>query len=520
MDGQVDGADQRVIAAASSYPSAPATWREPCEVLAGVAGAGFSPLATYAQSFASELHREEHSALVALAALLVGACCLYDGPALWRTIFTVAASASAAYVAHLEAQVWAPAQGLAAEVILVVQVAFVAALAVHFGFEGSQVLWGSVLGFLAAYALAGWVRGTSGGGADFLVSLWYEVGAVSGLLLFTAFRRPTLSALAPLFGGLLAASGCAVLLATFAAPLAGPLTGVAWWPLPAREATWPVATAALLGAEVNATATSGDDAAAVVIDVAAVARALAANCGCGLLCLVLHAIGSKRVAVVGCLIGGALLQPLSILLGLVCVAVTSAGECPESLQPPLKWGWPVCGGTLWALLAFVAAWFQFGILERSDQEGGDAWRQLTRRFLPASRADSRQMGPRYAALPAGSPTGASPSNASPASLLPSAADATVPPASPDAEDGRRFLPTWPSGVANDGRSFGKATLLTTLPSGLDSSAPGGDPGGVAPACRTRPPTESENGQPVSRLEDDSGGFWSFVSRRVLKLQPR
>merc|ERR1719359_576443 len=59
-----------------------------------------SPLAIYARSLRSWLHSSPHQAAIAAVAILGGALCLWDGPALWHVIFTVAVAVVGAFVAH------------------------------------------------------------------------------------------------------------------------------------------------------------------------------------------------------------------------------------------------------------------------------------------------------------------------------------------------------------------------------------------------------------------------------------
>merc|ERR1719379_2007808 len=90
-------------------------------------------------------------------------------------------------------------------------VAAAVSLVVHVGFEGFQVLFGGLLGLLGAYTFSPELKSLDES-LPGVALLWYQCGAVAGCLVYTVWRKPVLALLAPLLGGLLVASGSAVLL--------------------------------------------------------------------------------------------------------------------------------------------------------------------------------------------------------------------------------------------------------------------------------------------------------------------
>ncbi|CAK0900227.1 unnamed protein product, partial [Prorocentrum cordatum] len=171
-------------------------------------------------------------------------------------------------------------------------------------------------------------------------ALWYTCGAVLGVLVYTVWRRPLLAALGPLCGGLLASSGCGVLLSR-ACARAG-WTGPAVLPPP--EAPWLSAAAALAG---------GQD-------------FLAGHGACALLALAVHGCSEeRRMPAVCVLVGCVALTGLAAVGGFECRRhAQDVAACPAWLQPAgAQWQWPVLGCSLWAALAAAAAWRQLGALQ-------------------------------------------------------------------------------------------------------------------------------------------------------------
>lgn len=323
----------------------------PSEALGEIANATGSPLTTYVQGFASELAKTEHSTVVASLAWVVGIGCAWNGPWVWRSVFVLVVAAMGAHVAHIEAQAWALVPNNASAWLLMAQAAGAAALGVHSGFEGSQVFFGGALGFVSAYCMGPWARTVDGGYHGFAL-LWYEAGAVTGLLLFTVWRKLALAVLAPLLGAFLVITASGTLVSHFCTFCPAALLRA----MPPPEAHWM-------------------EAAAVVLGDSAVPSALAAH-GCfGLLSLVVYGLSRRRLAAIACLVLPTLLRALMAYTGVGCSAMPANAECPPWLSSVAQWQWPVCCCLLWAGLTAVAAWQQLGLFDGLDPD--DFWqRQL------------------------------------------------------------------------------------------------------------------------------------------------
>jgi len=421
--------------------------------LASLADARTSPLATYARGFSEGLRKAEHQTLVAGVAVLVGVACAWNGPAIWRALFTATAAALAASVAHSEAKAWNLAPNHVSEWMMMLQAACFAALAVHSGFEGFQVLLGGALGALGAYGLGGWAR-VADDSAPGIALLWYETGAVAGLLLYTVWRRSLLAVLAPLLGAFLVTSGVGVVVSSIASAMSlrGKSKELVAALLPPEHAPWLDVASAILG-----------EAASLVV---------AVHCSFALLSALFHSTIRSPLVSVSCLFVGMMIVGLTISAGFGCKAVLAFGkrdgDCPSWLPPAQDaWSWwPVVGGFLWAALTAATAWRQLNSLDAEEPAG--FLQSVTQKLL---RPESG-----YEVVPASSPT-----------------------------CGSRALEN------GDG-------LMSTMPSGLDAppnNGKGSDPNGD---FQTRMPIGSTTSRDVSFEEGGSWGVSSWLSRRVFKGQ--
>lgn len=299
-----------------------------------------SPASWYAFGMAAWLRRAPYQALISLIAAMVGALCSWNGPAIWHVLFTVGTALCAAGAINYEAKVAGVASNAFSEGLVIIQAAACAAMAVHFGFEGFQVLFGVVIGLAGAYGLGGWARVLDFHVPGFAL-LWYSVGAATGLLLYTVWRRPVLSLVSPLLGGFLMSSGSGVFLRHVYFLLAklddgNEAPGVEW--LPPLKAGWADAAGMLMGH--------------------AGLAAVALQAACALCGVVLHALTGNRLLAIACLCGGIGAVGFVSATGFGCNY--SPFGCPDWLIPEQETRWLVTGCSTWALISAAAAWRQLG----------------------------------------------------------------------------------------------------------------------------------------------------------------
>jgi len=280
------------------------------------------------------LHTAPFQPLFALGATLAGLLCVWDGPALWHVLFTASSALAACGFAHSEARN-SDFDEVSALFVAIFTGAAVG-LAAHVGFDGSQVFVGVILGMLGGYGV--------GAGTDFLgvelpglAEVWSCAGGLVGLLVFTAWRRPALSTLVPLFGGLLVTSGVGYLarrvfdLLAILDDEAAP--GAIWLP---RSETWVRSMSELVGG-------------------GAATTVLALQCVCALGSTFLFELKGSRVLAIPCLCAGILLSPFFLASGAGC----DEGSCLDYLITG-EWRWLFLGSLLWAAVVAIAAWRQLG----------------------------------------------------------------------------------------------------------------------------------------------------------------
>lgn len=350
-------------------------------------------MAIYLSSLEQWLHECPYQLTIAFVSFIVGAACLWDGPALWRALFTTSAAAVAAGVMHVEVGAWGWTSNSISEAVIIIQIAVVIALAVHSGFEGFQLLFGLCFGVAIAHATSGWVRRAEDS-VQGVALVWYEIIAIAGVLVYTVFRKVLLAMVAPLAGGLLAASGMGVLCSSLFMALADVGTEeqphLRW--LPPLESTWISAAAALLGPE-----------GAVMLAVQCVLAIAGA--------LVHLLVGRRRWPALMLLVSGIAVTSAIRSTGVGCqVVLVVEDSCPEWLEPETEWRWPVLGCFSWALLAALSAWRQLGLLPSWDARG--LWMLRKDSTVDASAIGNQDFShdsdERAELLPATAPTGGAP----------------------------------------------------------------------------------------------------------------
>lgn len=324
-----------------------------------IALATASPIAIYFNSLSKWLKDAGHfwQFTICLGACFTGVAVALDGPKIWRVLFTFLAACGAAGVTHHEANLWQLAPNLISDIVLMGQAFFAAGLAVHVGFEGSQVLFGVLLGLVGAYGIGDWARDLEPN-APGLCLLWYEVGAVLGFLLYTLWRKAVLSTLAPMLGSFLVTTGSITLLSRGVhMALGSDSHEESKVPIfPAPGAPWVEAATSLLG---NAGS-----------------QALTVHCACALFATFMHGSFESRPLTVGVLVLSILVAAISAV-GDGCQAWPAGIEangvaCPAWLKSVKHPAWPVFGSVLWATGTGLAAWLQLGRLEEWEED--NFWR--------------------------------------------------------------------------------------------------------------------------------------------------
>jgi len=164
-----------------------------------------SPVAVYLRSLYKGFSEYRHQAIIAAVALAVGALCSWDGPRVWQALFTATMVAGATSLARIESEAWE--LDMFSELLLMFQAAFATGVAIQSGFDGFQVLFGTVVGFVVCYGIGGWARQVDHWGVTVFALLWYTAGAMLGALVLTIWQRPVLVTLGPLLGGFLVTTG-------------------------------------------------------------------------------------------------------------------------------------------------------------------------------------------------------------------------------------------------------------------------------------------------------------------------
>lgn len=288
-----------------------------------------SPVLMYTSHIGTWLSKSPHQAGVATVAVLVGLLCAWDGPRVWQVLVITASSLIVAWLVHFEAVLKNLVPSLFAELVLTVAAASAVALAVHTGFEGSQVLVGAFAGFAAASYCSDWARAADDHIAGAAL-LWYCFGGVLGTWILLAWRRELLSTVAPLFGSFLVVSGSGSWLSRAVSLPCLPHMGV--WSWDALVLLGPAGT-----------------------------HALAWHMLCILLAVSCQRSG-RPVLALWCLIAFTSLVALGALLaGIQCHTKDRRADgtlCPAFMAVPDNWQWQLSGCTAWVMLTLVSGWKQ------------------------------------------------------------------------------------------------------------------------------------------------------------------
>ncbi|CAL1134985.1 unnamed protein product [Cladocopium goreaui] len=302
-----------------------------------------SPFLRYVKHFDRWLSESPYQASIAVGALLCGGLCSWNGPKLWELIVITCFSLSAVWLVRFEAERRQLAPNWLAEILLMAVTGCTVALSVHSGFEGSQVLIGSVLGFLAA-VYCGVANLTQAAGFLHGMTLtWYLTGSAFGVWVFTAWRQPLLATLAPLSGSYLVVVGLGFLMAKgFHSSL-----------LPRHDEPWSSAALVLLGP--------------------LGLHSLPWHGACALLAASLHRCRRQIFAVL-VLVAYVILVALGALVaGLDCKSDgkrSDGTDCPQALAVPGKWQWQLLGCSLWAVLAAWSGYRQLSALKNAPRRSG------------------------------------------------------------------------------------------------------------------------------------------------------
>jgi len=249
--------------------------------------------------------------IVCLSALVLGIVCAINSPSTWKFLLPIIAGCLAGDFARYEGSRTGLTTLFVEDIILAVQAGLTVALAAFFGFEGTQVLLGAVLGLLGAHGTGTWMLSAFSDTPSVLFG-WHCRLMALGVLAFSIGRAPVLTTFCPLFGGFLVASGAGGLVAV--------LMGL-------KDATW-------IGYAGSLTGRCGS-------------FALACQSGGAVISLLVLECSGKEHVAVGWLVGGVVIGALAVSTGLGCRLY----KCPSWLEPADSWSWPLLGGMLWALVA-------------------------------------------------------------------------------------------------------------------------------------------------------------------------
>lgn len=261
-----------------------------------------------------------HQDKISIAVLLLGLVCAWDGPLFYSALFTIIAAVIAASLADYEVQASELTVDSASQAVVLIQVGAATALATHFGFDGSQVLFGVVIGLCGVYG-CGWAPSTDQALQGFGL-FFYSNGAILGCLIFTVWRHLFLKTLTPLVGGFLVATGLGALLSRAYMAAAGVQLAI----LPLSHLDWASSADFLLG-------TRGHG------------GMLGASI-CALVALLFMIFGGRRKRV------------LAVSILLVCILVNAVTGAIEANSAAESWQWPIFGCFLWAGVTAASAWRQ------------------------------------------------------------------------------------------------------------------------------------------------------------------
>jgi hypothetical protein len=271
-------------------------------------------------------------AIIGLAAILLGLFFSFCGEKVWQYLFAVLAGAvGACFVLYMDETIPEIVPGEIGNYCLATQVGLTLAIAAHMGFEGTQVIFGTLVGLAYAIATEPLVHSVK---SKYTFFAWCCAGAALGVLCFTAFRSSILALLTPFFGGLFVVSGGFTVLAHL---------GVVGFLSP--ELIWIEALASHFGN--GGTAILAGQILLVVLGAAA-----------------FKAKPDPKVGAAPLLIG-IVFGALATSTGFGCSLLHN---CPAWLEPVKAWQYPVLGNLAWLVLAGAGACVQLNMVEKEVKE--------------------------------------------------------------------------------------------------------------------------------------------------------
>eukprot|EP00930_Biecheleria_cincta_P087491 TRINITY_DN76718_c0_g1_i1.p1 TRINITY_DN76718_c0_g1~~TRINITY_DN76718_c0_g1_i1.p1 ORF type:complete len:591 (+),score=106.29 TRINITY_DN76718_c0_g1_i1:39-1811(+) len=310
-----------------------------------------SPVAAYTRGMSDWLQQSPYQVLIALAALLSGAVCAWNGPGVWQAVFILGVSLGAAAMVRFELQLRHLAPNAFAEGLLILTVTLIIALAAHSGFEGSQVMLGAALGFSGAMVSGAWAQGLDASLPGTSLG-WYCVGSCIGVWVFSTCRRPLLATMGPLLGSYLVVASLGYMLGRLVAT--GDTESRPWPFLPLPDQPWPASAAVLLGP-----LGSG---------------AWPWHGLCALLAALLDGCRRRTLAVALLISYIALTALGGLVVGMQCKSDgkrTDGSNCPSQFAAIDRWQWQLVGCIAWAVLAAAAGWRQLLALESTPEGAGE-----------------------------------------------------------------------------------------------------------------------------------------------------
>mmetsp|Transcript_63466 Transcript_63466/g.125540 ORF Transcript_63466/g.125540 Transcript_63466/m.125540 type:complete len:759 (-) Transcript_63466:122-2398(-) len=300
-----------------------------CGTGSSVKAVGHTLLGYVAETI-DRIHTSQHQELICCATTILGLACAWDGPLFYQAIFTVVLAMLVASMVDFEVNASDFTSDTVSRGVVLGQAGAAAAVAVHTGFDGSQVVFGSLIGLLSAWGSSSWTEDLEDHmhGIRLLV---YSQGAILGCLVFTAWRPLFLKTLAPLVGGFLVASGLGAL---FGRGLTA-LTGSSLLILPPPSMDWATGADCLLG-------TRGKG-------------CLLWGFACGLVALIFMGFGGARRRI---------LAISTLLAYIIANAVFGAALRADALGAPRAW--PFFGCLLWAFSTAASAWRQLSITDEAE----------------------------------------------------------------------------------------------------------------------------------------------------------
>jgi len=312
------------------------------DALGALCGTGSSAQAVrntilgYLMETMERIHKSKHQEIIYIGALVLGFAFAWDGPSMYRAMFTILVALLVASMADYEVKAHEfMADGISRGVVLG-QVTCATGIAVHTGFDGSQVVFGILTGIMGAHGSTPWSESLD----HFMHGIrlfFYSSGAILGCLVFTIWRHLFLKTLAPLLAGFLVASGLGALFSRIIMAAGGGYVPI--FPPPSMD--WATGADCLLGIRGHG--------------------CLLGAFACGLLGLVFMGYGGKRRS----------LLATATLLAYIFVNVV-AGSIFRASALGASWAWPLIGGLLWAAGTAASAWRQLKVTDESEiQESFD-----------------------------------------------------------------------------------------------------------------------------------------------------